>query len=289
MTRYDKYKDKNDRNMTTLHWDDLVSDERQQIHMQRALYRPGFAFHAHKHDFAELFFIEQGTGLHNWDGQRHKLQRGNLVLVSPDCEHFLQAAADATLQIINIAISGRHHADLIQRYGEHLQLSAWANAAQHWQLPAADHLWFLQAVQDLEGRCEQALYADAFLLNLMQRLHMQTTPRSTLPNWLEDLFQLFDQPRYFVDPIAQMCERCGKGREYISRRIKQYTGLTAIEFVNKKRMDYAARLLMETGQAIEHIIEDCGFKTHAQFYRLFKRAHGVTPKAFRKHHQLRAI
>ena len=280
---------KNDRNMTTLQWVDLITEERQVMHIQRAFYRPGFAFHAHDHDFAELFFIEQGTGLHHWDGQRCKLSRGHVVLVAADCMHYLQAANDATLQIINVAISRQHFAALLKRYGEHEQLRQWSASAQQWQLSAADHLWFLQAVQELEGHCHQQLYADAFLLNLLQRLQMQKTQRSTLPNWLEDLFQLFDQPRYFVDPLAQMCERCGKGREYISRSIKQHTGLTAIEFVNKKRMEYAARLLMETGQAIEHICEDCGFKTHAQFYRLFKRAYGVTPKVYRKQHQMRAI
>ncbi len=277
-----------DINMTTLEWVELRASEAHGCHVQRAFYKPAYAFHEHDHDFAELFFIESGSGEHH-HARVDELKTGHLGLVAPNLKHFLKASKKESMQIINIAIDKTLWDDIKNKYYKTHNVWPWDERAGLWNLSAPDQIWFLQAVKALQLQQDQRLHIDAFLLGVLQRLDVKQQRDDELPMWLSELIALLDQPRYFVNAIEQLCEYCGKGREYLSRCMKKYTGKTTIEMINAKRMEYAAQMLMESEQNMELLIDDCGFTTHAQFYRLFKKQFGVTPKQFRREHAKRAI
>lgn len=63
---------------------------------------------------------------------------------------------------------------------------------------------------------------------------------------------------------------------------KKYAGLSFSKYVNKLRLEYAARLLEEHPEySIEAIAEICGISSSSTFYRLFLEKYGMTPKNFR--------
>lgn len=76
--------------------------------------------------------------------------------------------------------------------------------------------------------------------------------------------------------IDDMAKRCRLSPRRFTDLFKQQTGQTFNTYLNQKRIEYACQRLDETG----HILYAChesGFNDLAYFYRVFKKAMGLTP------------
>jgi len=66
------------------------------------------------------------------------------------------------------------------------------------------------------------------------------------------------------------------------RFFKSSTGLTIFEYLNKIKIDYACKLLLNTDLNIVDISYDCGFNNLSHFNKQFRKFLGKTPSEFRK-------
>lgn len=65
------------------------------------------------------------------------------------------------------------------------------------------------------------------------------------------------------------------------RRMKQVSGLTPIQFVQRARIDRAAHLLVNSDEQIAAIGAACGFYDQSDFTRRFGQYTNSTPAQFR--------
>ena len=68
----------------------------------------------------------------------------------------------------------------------------------------------------------------------------------------------------------------------LTEHFKKEFGITITEYVLKKRMEKARRLLLNSELSIREIAEDCGFVENDYFSRCFKSFHGLSPQIWRK-------
>jgi len=66
------------------------------------------------------------------------------------------------------------------------------------------------------------------------------------------------------------------------RFFKSSTGLTIFEYLNKIKIEYACKLLLNTDLNIVNISYDCGFNNLSHFNKQFRKFIGKTPSHFRK-------
>jgi len=66
------------------------------------------------------------------------------------------------------------------------------------------------------------------------------------------------------------------------RFFKSSTGLTIFEYLNKIKIDYACKLLLNTDLNVVDISYDCGFNNLSHFNKQFRKFIGKTPSQFRK-------
>ena len=66
------------------------------------------------------------------------------------------------------------------------------------------------------------------------------------------------------------------------RLFKQQTGQTPQDFIRKKRVEHASKLLYHTDQSIKQISEECGFSDRYYFTRVFTRVMEDSPASYRK-------
>ena len=57
----------------------------------------------HTHDFSEIFWVTDGTGVHTCNGETHQLTQGDLVFVRPEDHHAFQTTPRKTWTIANLA------------------------------------------------------------------------------------------------------------------------------------------------------------------------------------------
>lgn len=71
-------------------------------------------------------------------------------------------------------------------------------------------------------------------------------------------------------------------RQYLCKRFKQETGMTVGEYIAGRKIDEAKRLLSTTAMSVAQISDFLGFSSQSYFQNVFKRAVGMTPKAYRE-------
>lgn len=75
----------------------------------------------------------------------------------------------------------------------------------------------------------------------------------------------------------------GLNKNKVGKMLLQNTGLSTTGYINKKRLEYAAKLLRNSpDNIIQNIAEICGLPNVPTFNRLFRIKFGMTPREYRK-------
>ena len=68
----------------------------------------------------------------------------------------------------------------------------------------------------------------------------------------------------------------------LTQSFKGEFGITIVDYITKKRMELARRLLLSTDEPVSKIAESVGFADSEYFSRLFKKHHGAPPTVWRE-------
>ncbi len=84
------------------------------------------------------------------------------------------------------------------------------------------------------------------------------------------------------DIVTRLVARSGLAERSFSRRFKEATGYTALDYVQALRIEEAKELLETTGEPTDAVGRAIGYEDPAFFRRLFRRRTGVTPARYRQ-------
>lgn len=106
-------------------------------------------------------------------------------------------------------------------------------------------------------------------------------PLKSHPAYLTEIKHSMDT--FFMDDFSlhELEERYHISRYRICREFAAAFGVPPIRYLNQKRLEAAAHLLLSTDKHVHEISLDVGFETTNHFINLFKRELGVTPQAYR--------
>jgi AraC-like DNA-binding protein/mannose-6-phosphate isomerase-like protein (cupin superfamily) len=264
-------------------WHNVVPPD-TRAHVARLHLGRGEGFGVHTHDFAEVFWIERGAGMHLINGQRDPLSVGDLVLIRPRDRHDFVVRQAEGLTFVNVAFEASALRAIHTRYFS-ARRWPWTGGVlpAKFQLTPADLTQLRTWADDLARAAPTALQRDWFLLSLLQLigrspLHDQGPDR---PGWLDEAIAHFNTPERFAGGVACLARLSGRCPEHLNRVVRRTLGKTATDLVNDLRLDFAARELRMTNRPILDIALDCGLENLGYFYRIFKRRFALTPRQFR--------
>lgn len=81
--------------------------------------------------------------------------------------------------------------------------------------------------------------------------------------------------------MQELSSLAGMSYAYFSKYFKTHMGLPFTEYVNRRRIAKATRLLALTDRKITDVAHSVGLENMAHFYEMFKRFNGCTPKQFK--------
>ena len=102
---------------------------------------------------------------------------------------------------------------------------------------------------------------------------------------LEKLKRYIDQNLDRHLTLEEMAKHCSISPSFLCRLFKQAYGETVFSYLNRKRIQEARTLLIETEKPIKDICLSCGFANESYFYRAFRQTVHVTPTEFRRIHR----
>ncbi len=242
----------------------------------------------HTHDFAEVFWVENGRGTHIINDRMSKLFPGNIVMIRASDVHDFDIPVSEHLQIINLAFPTVVLVDLKRRYPDWFEM-LWGETASlpHWQtLVPARINELTHAYSFLLEHRDNLFDLDRFLMNLASMLLTEASPiKKAVPQWLNSACEAITQPEHFVSGVPKFIHLAGKCQEHVCRMTQQLLHKTPSEIVNDARLQHAALKLLGTDRKIIDIAFDCGYESVAYFYKRFKEHHGETPQSYRIRHR----
>lgn len=77
--------------------------------------------------------------------------------------------------------------------------------------------------------------------------------------------------------VEMLAEACSVSKFHFCRVFKEVMGLTAVQYLNKYRIDVAEIMLKSGTDGISDVAWKCGFDDESYFYRCYKRQKGTPP------------
>lgn len=257
----------------------------EAFHFASTQRRAGERVPEHTHDFAEMFWVRGHACEHLINGRVQVVEPGMLVLMRPEDRHAFHNHDEGQYRIANLAFPREVLPALLRRFPELVAFYDPAQPMPHTlKLTTQQQAALQHAAQRLLHVTRAPIYLECFLLNLFTSL----LPDAALdmpaeaPDWLRVTIEELARSGAFAEGPQALARLSRRSPDYVARELKRWMGMTPSELINRMRMRWAARQLETTERAISEIASGCGVENLSHFYKLFQRATGHPPAAWRK-------
>ena len=259
-------------------------------------------FPAHRHNYIEIMYVCQGTITHYLDGKEVTLQKGDLLLLNQHVQHGVRRAEYEDIGINFIALPEFFDIPL-QMLKENNTLAEFLVNTLRQNHPVSHYLVFRlgenQAIENLmenmissmlndeqnEDSINQYSMGIVFLYLLR---HVDCLTQSSSQSYKDVVVQStlsYIDTWYKTATLSKIAEDFHQSLSVLSKMIKQTTGFTFQELLQRKRFQKAVMLLVESDLPIEEIAVAVGYENQSYFYRQFKERYGMTPRKYRLEHK----
>lgn len=236
----------------------------------------------HCHDFGELFFVSQGQGMHCINDRHHLLEKGSLVYIRPDDIHRFSAVNYFDFVMYSLGFPEEE----TFRACEYLNLQLPNTILPPHTVLHGDFFYHVEQQMDQLLQTPPALRAPIFRALFPSILHQLQIPDDTalkdysIPAWLAELEHMMRKRENYIAGLPRMLELCQYSQEYLNRMFRLHLKTTPTEYINSRRMVYAAELLTEGKYNVTEICFMTGFNNLSHFYEVFRKQYGCSPKKF---------
>jgi AraC family transcriptional regulator len=141
------------------------------------------------------------------------------------------------------------------------------------------------ALRRLAGECarwsaDSGLVAEALCLELLASVAGRESRERRAPGWLERACEMLHEEA--PGSISVIAKEVGVHPTHFARSFRMWFDCTPGEFARSRRLARAASLLKASRQEISRIAFETGFADQSHLTRVFKRAFGLAPAAYRR-------
>ena len=116
----------------------------------------------------------------------------------------------------------------------------------------------------------------------LHKLYGGVVPEIASRKHIEKINQVIEEALKEADvTLDDLAEKFYLSKPYLSKYIKEKSGVTFGELVKKVRMKKARAMLKSSSMTVENIALTVGYQNVEHFNRLFKKAYNMTPVQFR--------
>ena len=242
----------------------------------------------HTHPFTELFYVVDGKGEFNIQGQRFPVKANDFVIINPQVEHTELSSPDEPLEYIVLGINGLSFSNLTP-------VSEGGHPFSFFNLrdEQKDILRYLNAmVQEATSQsmsyelvCHNLL--EILLIKILRHQHFDlevgkqskaTKDISFIKHYLETYYHESIQ----LEDLASMTHL---SRFYISHSFKKEIGMAPMEYLIAIRIKESKILLRTTNYSISQVADIVGFTTPTYFSKQFRKSTGISPTDYREQYQ----
>ncbi|QNP30198.1 response regulator [Cylindrospermopsis curvispora] len=135
---------------------------------------------------------------------------------------------------------------------------------------------------------KQSLVKSWYINNNSPITPKPNNPPLVFPNipHFKKVFDYIENYYHLGITLSDVAQAVGYSSAYLTNQVSQQTGNSVNSWIVKRRITQACFLLKNTGLTIEEIATKIGYQNCCHFSRQFSQYQGLSPKMWRKQHQL---
>ncbi|MBO4976591.1 MAG: helix-turn-helix domain-containing protein [Lachnospiraceae bacterium] len=256
---------------------------------------------AHDHDCFELAYVTGGTAVQTLNGVSEIVYKGDYFIIDYGSEHSYQNTRNFTLinclflsEIIDDTMAGcRSFDELLRvcliRYRRQYLGKTPVNRIFHDEDGRILNL--LQGMQE-EYLAKNTGYREIFRGRLLEILiltmrkvveeHDSGNDQSNRSDMVQEAIKYLEIHYSDKAVLGSFCSKHHYSQQYVSRRFKQETGLTALEYLQKIRIEKCCELLAGSELSVQEIAHSVGYEDAKFFQQVFRRMLRMSPREYRR-------
>ena len=256
----------------------------EQFHLARTTITSSDDLQLHYHDYAEIFWITEGEGLHQINGQSIPIKKGTLVFIRPEDNHtFKLIKSNQRLVINNLAFSKSNMEFFLSRYAFYSRTFFPKSNQPPFTTQLTPSILSLISSQadQMFADPRDVMHLDMMVLFIFHTLQEHVSDNKCIPHWLSHALAHYTTADLFIKGIQGFVELTGKNTDHVNRVLQKFLNQSLTETINIARLKYASSRLIMTNSPIKTIASECGYATVNYFHRIFKKHYGLTPAEYR--------
>lgn len=149
------------------------------------------------------------------------------------------------------------------------------NSNANFQFPNLITLTAFETIEELEQMLYQFCKTACDYVNTLK-------PLSLSEKTINYITKNFSNPDFSIGNIA---ESLGVSASHLSRTFKEQQSVTLSDYIKLYKIELAKKMLTETTDPLDKIIQLLGYYDTSSFIRMFKKIEGLTPGEYRKNNQ----
>jgi len=262
------------------HFDRAVAVEAGGLVMTRAWFAPGLRIDPHQHATSSVAVVLRGGWEGRLDRHRSDLCRGDTVLVTPAGARHWNSFFPAETEVIVIEVQPER-----PRLAEGYQtlLSRPATLHQRGLSSLAARL----AAELNAPDAHSPLLSEGLALELIATVARAAAAEggSQAPRWLERARECLHDELSRSWTLEALAQLAGVEPSRLVRAFRRHFRSTPADYLRHLRVEEARRLLSDTERPVADIALETGFTDQSHLTRVFRRALGDTPAAFRSRYR----
>ena len=278
-----------------------IFPENEKVYIEMSSPSSGQCSDIHVHDFIEIVYIINGTGVHLVNGIAYNVNKGDFLFINYGQTHEFTAGKDG-MCFYNILIRPEFFSnDLLNSENafELLSLSAFEELASFINRDCP----YVSLSGDMRKKTETLLtmleeeylgnsrgretMINSLMIVLMMCIFRSMSPEisrnnKALGDVAGDILQYIETHCHEKLSLSDLAQRCFYTPSYFSRLFKETYSMTITEFIVKTRIEKSKELLNNTDLTVEDICFSVGYTDKTKFYRHFRECVGKTPAEYRK-------
>ena len=235
------------------------------------------------------FVIEYIAGGRGWvelGGRREAVGPGAVYAVEPDMRFGCRSDARRPLRRYYLWLEGGALTALVSAAGLGSGRVRKVRAPAEWIEPWE---WLLRegAAEGTHADALREQIVRALLLKLADGTEAQESPTSAAES-AAGAHASFERCRELVDAgatklrnLAELATAAGLQRATVCRLFRRFAQTTPETYLRRRKLQLATRLLAEPGARVKNVAAALGFADAFHFSRVFRAAHGVSPRDYR--------
>lgn len=249
--------------------------------------------------FTRIYYVSEGEALLHLSDHTVTLRPGRLYIIPAHMMHSYECTGLFTHYYLHVYEGFKSELNLMEFYDFPTEVDGCENDERIFQtmcqllpdarLPESNPQAYDNAIQfsDYVQRYQNMeLWLKMELRGAILTLFSRFMRHASLKVWTQDermkrVLQHIHSHIYQNIDVDELANVACITKPYLIRLFKRESGVSPVQYINKKKVERAQLLLFTTDKPVKEIAYELGFSDHSYFIRLFHKLSGITPQEYR--------